>query len=825
MTENTFKNLEEFYTGNPARRRSRELGYGAGWVTTSPPGTWRVSHLMDTREVYAMPTDRPGPVWVLGETAEAGPPLEETIRGWENRQGEPGGLHWLRGQLAQGANMEQPGEQTREKASRADLLQQLNGEQRSAVAKVSGPLLIVAGPGSGKTRVITHRIGHMVTDAGIDPKHILAVTFTRRAASEMRERLETMLPEDHRDLTICTFHRLCAGILARHGALVGAAPGYSIYDLDKQKTLVKQIQEHILSEVQEIKEHTRRRGAGVPEDPGSPPVPEDADMLLLHEQMVEGARPDDVIRAISEAKAELITWEQYPNWTSGKKGNEDDERQMGREAAVPVYPRYERELRRNNAMDFDDMIMKTVQILERSRNVREEVCAQYTHIMVDEFQDTNHAQSALTRLITGEQQRLCVVGDPDQAVYGWRGADIRNIMEFQKGFPDAGIVRLGENYRSTGLILMAADNLIRHNEDRIDNPLSTSNPPGVPIIVKKCKNDEEEAKWTIGILEKMVEQGDLHWKDTAVMYRTHTQSRPIENVCVRRRIPYRVVGGPRFYDREEIKDTLAYLQTLENPQDGISLRRIINKPSRGIGGGTVQKIAQHAGDNSCTMLQSIFTLSQDPRQADDAGLRTQNEKAVIAFRDIMRELQEARNTMTVTGLMDRTLELTGMREHLRAKDDPSDDRWENLMALRELTQPHGPATSENGLNDFLENIVLTSAADHYDPDEGSLTLITLHQAKGLEFDAVAMPGMEDGKLPLARAENYEEERRLCYVGITRARKRLIMSWPERRGFISDPSGAGGTSGLREESPFLREMGPEVQFLYRRGDRRGDQRGR
>ena len=819
MTENTFENLEEFYTGNPARRLSRELSYGAGWVTTSPPGTWRVSHLMDTREVYAMPTDKPGPVWVLGETADAGPPLEETIRGWEDRQGEPGGLHWLREQLARDANKERTApEGPGEKARRADLLQQLNSAQRSAVVSVSGPLLIVAGPGSGKTRVITHRIGHMVTDMGIDPKHILAITFTRRAASEMRERLESILPQDHKDLSICTFHRLCAGILARHGALVGVQPRYSIYDLDKQKTLARQIQEHILSEIQEIKEQARRRNAGIAEDPGSPPIPENADMLLMHKQAVDAAKPDDVIRAISEAKAELVTWEQYPRWVAGKKMSEDDERQMGRDAAVPVYPRYERELRRNNAMDFDDMIMKTVQILERSRNVREEIHAQYTHIMVDEFQDTNHAQSALTRLITGEQQHLCVVGDPDQTVYGWRGADIRNIMEFQKEFPDAGTARLGENYRSSGLILKAADNLIRNNEGRIDNPLSTNNPPGAPIIVKRCKNDAEEANWAIGILEEMVERGDLHWKDTAVMYRTHTQSRPIENVCVRRRIPYRVFGGPRFYDREEIKDMLAYLQTLENPPDEISLRRIINKPSRGIGGGTVQKIAQHAGDNSCTMLQSIFTLSQDPRQAGDAGLRTQNEKAVIAFRDIMRELQEARDTMTVTGLMDRTLEITEMREHLRAKDDSSDDRWDNLMALRELTQPHGLSTSENGLNAFLENIVLTSAADHYDPDEGYLTLITLHQAKGLEFDAVAMPGMEDGKLPLARAENYEEERRLCYVGITRARKRLIMSWPERRGFISDPGGAGGARGLREESPFLREMGPEIQFLYRRGDR-------
>ena len=466
MKENTFENLEEFYTGNPARRRSRELGYGAGWVTTSPPGTWRVSHLMDTHEVYAMPTDRPGPVWVLGETTEAGPPLDETIRGWEDRQGEPGGLHWLREQLARDANGQQnapggPGEKPEEKARRANLIQQLNGEQRAAVAKVSGPLLIVAGPGSGKTRVITHRIGHMVTDVGIDPKRILAVTFTRRAASEMRERLETILPEDHQDLTICTFHRFCASVLARHGALAGAQPRYSMYDQDKQKTLVKQIQEHIMSEIQEIKEHTRRQGQDAREGQDAPEgqdaregqnrtaLPDDADMLLLREQVVDTAKPDDIIRAISEAKAELVTWERYPRWAAGKKVDEDDERQMGREAAIPVYPRYERELRRNNAMDFDDMIMKTVQILELSRNVREEVHDQYTHIMVDEFQDTNHAQSTLTRLITGERQHLCVVGDPDQAVYGWRGADIRNIMEFQTGFPDAGIARLGENYRST----------------------------------------------------------------------------------------------------------------------------------------------------------------------------------------------------------------------------------------------------------------------------------------------------------------------------------------------------------------------------------------
>ena len=760
----TFLSLREFQDEDHARRRSQEEDFGTQWTLKSCQQPWRVSHIIDTGEVYAvLQDDGPSPVILLGRRPPGPeyPPVSHTLEGWESHQNADG-IDWIREQLARtGPSLQEQYGQ----------LAELNQEQRLAATTVDGPVLIVAGPGSGKTRVITHRILHLVQELSVSPDRIIAVTFTNRAASEMRQRLDQMLGQNSRALTIQTFHKFCGRTLRQYGHEIGLRPDYTIYDADDQLVVVEQA-------------------------------------MALTGVLSEDFKSQDILRTISNAKARMLTPDSFAQSTraTSQDQNEQDpdnpetsenKEQKLHEASALVYTEYQDTLEANNALDFDDMLLKTVQLLEQSRPVQESLHRRYHHLMVDEFQDTNYAQYCLTSLLAGPRQNVCVVGDPDQSIYRWRGADIQNILDFQKDFPNTTLVRLGQNYRSTGAILEAASQLIGHNPDRIQNPLRTDNSWGEHVEFLHSQDEQHEAERITAALIGVVKNTDASWRDCAVTYRTNAQSRALEEICVKRNIPYRLVGGIRFYHRLEIKNILAYLKLLLNPQDNINLRRIINIPPRGIGSKTLQKLSQHAEQNGCNLLQSVDALSGAwPLSGDSQGMDSRAVGAISRFQQLFHQLRTAHRQNTVTQLLDYILDITGLGEFIQNSQN-GPDRWNNVQEFRSLTLPYGQATEDNGLAAFLEQVSLTAEADEYNPEEGSLTLITLHQAKGLEFKAVAIAGMEEGLLPHQLSEELQEERRLCYVGITRARERLFISWADRRHY-------------RYQSPsrFLDEIDPQ-----------------
>ena len=756
----TFKTMEEFQSELQSRRASKQALYGEDWTMPPWPSLWSVAHIQDTGEVYAAHQEpESGLVIILGcAPTGTGEEVARVLSGWQKHMG-PGGLEWVRERLAQAGWAPQDDEDRAPGPLRRESrIEQLNPEQRLAATTVLGPVLIIAGPGTGKTRTITHRAAHLVLDQGASPGSIICVTFTRKANQEMRERLESMLGQDAVSLQISTFHGLCAIFLRRHGQEIGIPQDYSIYDADDQELLIKQNMAPVGVSIDEFK-------------------------------------PSQIRDAISKAKAWLITPEELTKQAAQHAADHPDDARELLQAAALVYPAYQRDLERNDALDFDDMIVKTVRLLQESRSVREGVHRQYRHIMVDEFQDTNLAQYELVRLITGPEQNVCVVGDQDQAIYGWRGASSENINKFQNDYPDAKLVRLNRNYRSTQAILDMAQSLIKHNEERIDNPLTTDNPEGYPIETRNARNEDEEARWSIGVLSGLVRQGEARWQDCAVAYRMNAQSRALEDICMRNNVRYRIVGGTPFYERAEVKNVLAYLRIVHNPKDSISLRRIINTPPRSIGDRTIQKVVQYAEDNQCNLLQAVGGIARSSQATnDDYGLKPRAVKVVTDFHDLIQEFQTASRHMTVSQLVDRILEATGLAKHiLNDKDGP--ERWANIEELKAMTKPYGTAASPDGLSAFLERMSISQDTEDDDPEEGRLTLITLHQAKGLEFAAVAIAGMEEGALPHQRSEDIDEERRLCYVGMTRAKKYLFLSWCRERWFMN-----------REPSRFLFEAG-------------------
>ena len=623
-----------------------------------------------------------------------------------------------------------------------DVLQGLNPPQRDAVQTVDGPLLIIAGPGSGKTRVITHRIAHLVDVNDVWPHRIAAVTFTNKAAREMRDRLQRLVGPRAHSLTVGTFHAFCARLLRDHGETVGLSPNYSIYDSDDQLALLKEAMQ--LAEL----------------DPKNHP-------------------PRAVQSVISRAKSQLMD-------AHALRRNASD---YFEEVSGRVYHHYEELLARNAAVDFDDLLLKAVQTLQTADAVREHYQQRYRYLMIDEFQDTNIAQYRLSQLLTGPDHNICVVGDPDQSIYSWRNADIRNILSFQQDYPEARTIALEQNYRSTGTILEAAKSLISVNGIRLDKDLFTENPRGAPVVVHEAYDADEEAAYVISEIERLVRREPIKAGDCAVMYRVNAQSRALEEACLQLGLKYRLVGGVRFYRRREVKDLLAYLHFLQNPLDEINLSRLINVPPRGIGAKTLQDLRRWAQGNDLALYPAMqqVAAAKYARTASPVRLAPRAVNAIAAFVTLADRLIALAQRAPVVQLIDLVLEESGLRHHIQNSDDSPDERWDNLQEVRQLAQEFNAEDPPNGLASLLERVSLVADVDSYEDAEDSLTLITLHQAKGLEFPVVFITGLEEGLLPHSRSMDsqaeLEEERRLCYVGITRAQEKLYLLRAFRRGVM------------------------------------------
>ena len=656
------------------------------------------------------------------------------------------------------------------------ILEGLNARQREAVETIDGPLLIVAGPGSGKTRVITHRIAYLVKVVGVPPYRIAAVTFTNKAAKEMKERLHGLLGPEAKHMTASTFHAFCAMLLRREGEQIGLSQEFTIYDDSDQQALFKRC----LSEVNV--------------DPKRFPI-------------------RSIQSAISGAKSQLIDAEQF-----GKaSANYWDE------IVHRVYERYQLLMARNSAVDFDDLLFKVFFMLRDRPDIATKYQERYSHLMVDEFQDTNIAQYAIARQLGDRTRNVCVVGDPDQSIYSWRNADIRNILSFQKDFPEAKSIALEENYRSTQTIVDAARRLISSNEQRVDKELFTQNGKGVPIVTVEGYNEQEEAQYVVKEMERLVKTEGYARGEVAIMYRVNTQSRALEETCMRYGIPYQLVGNLRFYQRREIKDVAAYLKLLVNPDDDVSLGRVVNVPPRGLGQRTLDELTRTARDSGISMFSAIDMLSDTGEASPSAAvapLPARSVRALTNFRELIQGLIADRSKLDLVDLIDLVLERTGYGRHVQDEAEGGEERWENIQEFKSgasaFIKDFAEVDRDDTLAAFLESVTLVSDTDNMEDRANAVTLITLHQAKGLEFRVVFMVGMEDGILPHIRSmddeEQMEEERRLCYVGMTRAKERLYLTRAFRRGFRGgiDPNGA---------SRFLDDI-PEELIVTRSATRAG-----
>jgi len=631
-----------------------------------------------------------------------------------------------------------------------DILEGLNPAQKEAVTWVEGPLLIIAGPGSGKTRVIAHRVAYLVKVVGIPPRRIMAVTFTNKAAGEMRERLLQLLGgRGVEELSLGTFHALSSRILRQDGDKLGLDRSFVIYDEEDQLSLVKRA-------LQEL----------------------DLDIKNYPPKALQGA--------IEAAKSQLLPWQSYPS------------RHYYEEIVRRVYEKYEALLKENRALDFEDLLMKAVFLFREQPGVLARYQERYLHILVDEFQDTNITQYELARHLAGKHRNICVVGDPDQSIYSWRNADIRNILSFEKDFPEARVVVLEQNYRSTQTILEVASNIIARNRERKPKDLWTENEAGLPVKFLEAASPEEEAQMVAAELERLTREG-LPLKECAVMYRTNAQSRPLEEAFLRYGIPYQLVGAVRFYHRKEVKDLIAYLRLIHNPQDSVSLARVINVPGRGIGPKTVEVLSAWAQLRGIPLYQALKTAAEAGEEGPP--LQPRARAALAGFVKLVEELRGDGQEKDLVELLDLILEGTGYRAYILAEPE-GEDRWENVLELRTVVREY----SGQGLLAFLEGVSLVSDQDNFDEKADRVTLITLHQAKGLEFGAVFLVGMEEGLLPHFRSfedpAQMEEERRLCYVGVTRARKHLYLVRARRRSI-------GGITGPALPSRYLEDIPPHL----------------
>jgi DNA helicase-2/ATP-dependent DNA helicase PcrA len=612
-------------------------------------------------------------------------------------------------------------------------LADLNPAQREAVLTTEGPLLVIAGAGSGKTRVLTHRVAHLLATQGVKPNEILAITFTNKAAGEMKERVERTLGPIARAIWIMTFHAACGRILRREAERLGYRSSFTIYDQADQVRLVKAC----LEELERDPKRFVPRG--------------------IHAQ-------------ISNAKNQLIGPADY----AARVASFYDQ------TVADVYELYQRRLFASNAVDFDDMLMLTVNVLQRFPEAREKWAKSFRYVLVDEYQDTNHAQYVLLKLLAQDHQNLMAVGDPDQSIFSWRGADITNILEFEKDFSDTKVIPLEQNYRSTNAILTAANEVISHNRERKEKNLWSDLGEGELVHVVETEDEHGEARFVAAEIARCVEEG-YSGREIAVVYRTNAQSRVLEDVLVRQGVGYQVIGGPRFYERAEIKDAIAYLQVVDNPYDLVSLLRIANRPRRGIGDTSLTRLQAYAAGLDLTLWDAMG-------RAEEAGLGAAAVRAVTSFRNVMQSVMATATDANVADIMEAVLERTGYLDALEAERTiEARGRIENLEELVGVGREYDSSgAQERSLSGFLQEISLYSDQDAIrdDPDDGGLvTLMTLHTAKGLEFRAVFMIGMEENIFPHSRSieENtLEEERRLCYVGMTRAQERLTLTHAMRR---------------------------------------------
>jgi len=629
-------------------------------------------------------------------------------------------------------------------------LADLNPAQRQAVLTTEGPLLVIAGAGSGKTRVLTHRVAHLLSAIGAKPNEILAITFTNKAAQEMKERVERALGPIARAIWIMTFHAACGRILRREAERLGYRSNFTIYDQADQVRLVKAC----LEELDRDPKRFVPRG--------------------IHAQ-------------ISKAKNQLISADEY----SARVASFYDQ------TVADVYQLYQRRLFASNAVDFDDLLMLTVDVLQRFPEAHEKWSRAFRYILVDEYQDTNHAQYVLLKLLASEHGNLMAVGDPDQSVYAFRGADIRNILDFERDFPATRVIPLEQNYRSTNTILAAANAVISHNRERKEKNLWSELGEGELVHVVETEDEHAEARFVAAEIAALIGSGSSA-SEIAVTYRTNAQSRVLEDVLVRQGIDYQVIGGPRFYERAEIKDAVAYLQALDNPFDAVSLLRIANRPRRGIGDTSVARLQTYADGLGI----SLWDATAHP---EEAGLAPASARAVKGFRSVMESLLATATDSSVAGIVEAVLERTGYLDALEAERTiEARGRIENLEELVGVAREYDGAAQEPSLSGFLQEISLYSDQDALRGDDdgaGQVTLLTLHNAKGLEFRAVFILGLEEGVFPHVRSleeNSLEEERRLCYVGMTRAKERLTLTHAMRRNLF-------GRSEANLPSRFLDEL--------------------
>jgi DNA helicase II / ATP-dependent DNA helicase PcrA len=637
-----------------------------------------------------------------------------------------------------------------------DILEGLNPAQKLAVEAADGPLLILAGPGSGKTRVITHRIAYLVKVRGVSPHRIMAVTFTNKAAREMKERLSKLVSTALPDLTVGTFHAICARILRQDGRAIGVQPGFVIYDDQDQTSLIKRCLQALNIDPKQF-------------------------------------APASIGNAISAAKSQTLTAEQYT-----ERGRSYFDEVVGR-----VYEQYQKLLDQSNALDFDDLLMKTVWLFRKNPDVMSRYQSRYLHLLVDEFQDTNTVQYEMIKQLGGKHRNVCVVGDPDQSIYSWRQADVRNILSFEKDYPEAKVILLEQNYRSTQKILETASKVIASNKQRKPTTLWTENEPGEPVSVIETYTEQDEAQFVVSEIEHLVEKDEVRLSDCAVMYRTNAQSRALEEAFIRYGTPYKLVAGTKFYERREIKDMMAYLRLIQNQNDNVSLLRIINVPQRGIGDTTQARLSSWADSAQLSIFETLrmATRAGEGREKIQAPFSPNINRTLMAFLSMIEELIEKSRQVNLVELLDSLFARTRYKDYLAAEPQ-GEDRWETVLELRTVAEEYREVPPPGGLSAFLETVALVSDVDTLDEATPSVTLITLHQAKGLEFPVVFIVGMEEGLLPHFRSlddpTQMEEERRLAYVGITRAKKRVYLVRSFRRTLM-------GRSNATSPSRFLNEI--------------------
>ncbi len=642
------------------------------------------------------------------------------------------------------------------------IYESLNPPQQEAVLCTEGPLLILAGAGSGKTRVLTHRIAYLIEEKGVDPWNILAITFTNKAAGEMRERVDRLVGLGRESIWISTFHSACVRILRRHIDYLGYDTNFTIYDTDDQKNVIKGILQRL-----------------------------NIDTKLYKEKAL--------MTAISHAKDELLT----------SADMEKDARDSFERTAAKVYREYQAALVKNNALDFDDLIFRTVELFEKHPQVLEYYQERFRYILVDEYQDTNLAQFRLVSLLSEKYRNLCVVGDDDQSIYKFRGANIQNILSFENVFPDTVVIRLEQNYRSTGRILDAANNVIANNTERKEKTLWTANETGEKVHFRQFSTGFEEAEYVVGEITQGVREGRWHYKDCAVLYRTNAQSRLFEEKLLFAGVPYKIVGGVNFYSRKEIKDLLAYLKTIDNARDDLAVKRILNVPRRGIGDTTQVKIQEYADHMGYSFFEAL-------RVAEEIPSVGRSLKKIEGFVNLIRVLRTKADSGNIRELLEEVIRVTGYVEELEKEGtDEAQARIENIDELITKAQAFINTMEERGeaatLPAFLEEVALVADIDSVDDTQDYVLLMTLHSAKGLEFPSVFMAGMEEDLFPGGAAvwdydeEALEEERRLCYVGITRAMKRLTMTCARQRMLRGDIQ-------IHKVSRFVQEIPRELVDL-------------